>query len=149
MAPEKFPDFKAFTDSVHALGMKLMVWFGMPFIGMDTPLFEVFKDRMLYAEGGYFNAGVVDIRYPEVREFLISHYRRFLIDYDIDGFKFDFIDAFEPRENPPPYDPAVMDYETTVDAVQRLMTDIKASSYSSNSGMSSEISEIKSSSSTF
>ena len=125
MAPEKFPDFKTFTESVHALGMKLMVWFGMPFIGMDTPLFETFKDRMLYAEGGYFNAGVVDIRYPEVREFLISHYRRFLIDYDIDGFKFDFIDAFEPRENPPPYKPDVMDYETTVEAVQRLMTDIK------------------------
>jgi len=30
VSPDKFADFKTFTDQVHRLGMKLMVWFSVP-----------------------------------------------------------------------------------------------------------------------
>jgi len=125
MSPDKFPDFKAFADGVHALGMKLIVWFGVPFIGIKSPLFEQFRDRFLYVDYGIMNEGTLDPRYPDVRAFIISTYRRFLKDYDIDGFKFDFIDAMLPRPQTPPYDPAVMDCETAGDAVRRLLTEIQ------------------------
>lgn len=125
MSPDKFPDFKAFADGVHALGMKLIVWFGVPFIGIKSPLFEQFRDRFLFVDYGIMNEGTLDPRYPDVRAFIISTYRRFLKDYDIDGFKFDFIDAMLPRPETPPYDPAVMDCETAGEAVRRLLTEIQ------------------------
>lgn len=121
MSPDKFPDFKSFADDVHALGMKLLVWFGVPFIGTESPLFEKFKGKYLYVEHGIMNEGTLDPRYPEVREFIISVYRRFLVDYDIDGYKLDFIDAMIPRDETPPYDPAVMDCETPGEGVLRLL----------------------------
>ena len=132
MSPDKFPDFKAFSDAVHALGMKLLVWFTVPFIGIDSPLFEEYRDKFLYVDRGLMNAGALDPRYPEVREYIKNTYRRFLVDYDIDGFKLDFIDAFLPRAETKPYDPAVMDCETTGQAVRVLLTEI-----------TSELAEIK------
>lgn len=125
MSSDKFPDFKAFSDAVHALGMKLLVWFTVPFIGIDSPLFEEYRDKFLYVDRGLMNAGTLDPRYPEVRAYIKNTYRRFLVDYDIDGFKFDFIDAMLPRPETPAYNPAVMDCETTGDAVRRLLTEIK------------------------
>ena len=126
VSEDKFPDFKAFTDEVHALGMKLIVWFGMPFIGIQSPLFETFKGKYLYVDAGLLQAAILDPRYPDVREAIISNYRRFLLDYDIDGFKFDFIDAFLPSNGTPPYDPAIMDCATTQEAVLRLMSEIES-----------------------
>ena len=132
MSPDKFPDFKAFSDAVHALGMKLLVWFTVPFIGIDSPLFEEYRDKFLYVDRGLMNAGALDPRYPEVREYIKNTYRRFLVDYDIDGFKLDFIDAFLPPTETKPYDPVVMDCETTGQAVRLLLTEI-----------TSELAEIK------
>lgn len=125
MSPDKFPDFKAFADGVHALGMKLLVWFGVPFIGVKSPLFDAFADKYLYVDYGIMNEGTLDPRYPEVRQFIISIYRRFLTDYDIDGYKLDFIDSMMPRHDTPPYDPTVMDCETTCEGVLRLLTEIE------------------------
>lgn len=125
MSPDKFPDFKAFTDAVHALGMKLLVWFAVPFIGIESPLFETFADKFLYVDHGLMNAGTLDPRYPEVRQFVIAGYRRFLEDYDIDGFKLDFIDSMLPRSETSPYNPATMDCETSAEGVRQLLTEIE------------------------
>ena len=47
-----------------------------------------------------------------------------LREWDLDGFKLDFIDSFNPGENPlPPLTPE-MDYALVEDAVERLMTDV-------------------------
>ena len=40
---------------------------------------------------------VLDPRFPEVRQYLIDLYRSFITDYDMDGFKLDFIDSFQFR----------------------------------------------------
>ena len=122
-AADKFPDFGAFVRGVHAYGMKLMVWFSVPYIGMSSTSFETFRGRYLEVDE-FMKAGVLDIRYPEVRAHLIRHYRRFLTDYDIDGFKFDFIGSFGGTPDSIPFDPARMDCETVVDAVQTLLREI-------------------------
>ena len=129
MSEDKFPDFKRFCDDVHALGMKLMVWFAVPFVGVQSPLFETWRDKMIFIDYAHdnfgMNTGTLDPRYPEVRAFIISNYKRFLIDYDIDGFKFDFIDSFA-HWDPPAYNPDGMDIETTGEATRRLLTEIEA-----------------------
>ena len=122
-APDKFPDFGAFVRGVHALGMKLLVWFSVPHMGKNTRLFEAFKDKLLEVDD-FMKAGILDIRRPDVRAFLIGHYRRFLTEYDIDGFKFDFIGSFGNEPDGVPYDPAVMDCETVSSAVQTLLREI-------------------------
>lgn len=124
VADDKFSDFKAFTDEVHRLGMKLMVWFAVPFIGVDSPLFERFEGKYVYVQRGIMNEGTLDPRYPEVREFIIGNYKRFLTEYGIDGFKFDFIDSFGGWGDEPKYDPEKMDCETVSGAVNLLMTEI-------------------------
>ena len=124
VSPDKFADFKAFCDSVHSLGMKLAVWFAVPFVGVKSPLFGKFEGKYLSVDHGLFNAGVLDIRRPEVREYIIGNYRRFVEDYGVDGFKFDFIDAFAETPDSPPYSPGEMDCAAVGDAVKKLLTEI-------------------------
>jgi len=123
VSPDKFADFKTFTDQVHRLGMKLMVWFSVPFVGIGSPVYQRFKGKYLYVDPG-MQAGVVDPRYPEVRQYLKDTYKRFLRDYHIDGFKLDFIDSFRPGDIMSEWN-ASMDCDTVEEAVQRLLTEIE------------------------
>lgn len=122
VSPDKFADFKAFTDSVHRLGMKLLVWFSVPFVGMDSPVYSRFEGKYLYTSQGY-KAGIVDPRYPDVRAYVKDIYKRFLRDYDIDGFKLDFIDSFHPGDTTAEPNDS-MDCPTVEEAVRRLLTEI-------------------------
>ena len=130
VAAGKFADFRRFTDEVHSLGMKLMVWFAVPFIGDESPLYARFEGKYLYCST-FNRCMILDPRYPEVREYLIGLYRDFLEKYDIDGFKLDFIDAFAPGELTGEYNDS-MDCRTIEEAVERLLT-----------GVTEELSHVK------
>ncbi len=93
VASDKIPDMKKFVDDVHAIGMKFMLWFSVPFVGYFSKNFERFKGMYLYDKPN-MNAMVLDPRFSEVRDFIASLYERFMLDYGIDGFKLDFIDSF-------------------------------------------------------
>ena len=123
VARDKFPDFAAFSRKVHALGMKLMLWFPVPFAGYATGDYKRFKDKMAF-DIDAMRAGVLDVRYPEIREYIVGIYKRFVRDYDIDGLKLDFVDAF--RNDPAavaPYKEG-MDNESLDRAVRILMDEI-------------------------
>lgn len=47
------------------------------------------------------NTGILDIRYPEVREYLSKVYADAVKDWDLDGLKLDFIDEFYQRKETP------------------------------------------------
>lgn len=123
VARDKFADFAEFTRGVHKLGMKLMVWFTVPFIGVNSVAFERFKGKYLYDEGG--TQYIVDPRYPEVREYIKDTYKRFLREYDIDGFKLDFIDSFRPGDTTAEFNDE-MDTVTIDAAVKKLLEEIVA-----------------------
>ncbi len=124
IAHDKFPDFKVFADGVHARGMKLMVWFCVPFVGNQSNAYKALRGKFLYELDAGMNCAVLDVRYPEIRAFILDTYKRFLRDYDLDGFKLDFIDSFRPGDLTAPYDPDVMDCETVDAAVQTLLIEI-------------------------
>lgn len=119
----KFPDFRRFTDLAHHYGIKVVLWFAAPFIGYDTEAFERFKGKYLYLSD-HFHAGIVDIRRPEVREFIISTYERFIREYGLDGIKLDFVDSFMLTPESPVYDPEAMDCVTVNDAARMLLDGI-------------------------
>ena len=89
----RFPDMRTHVAKVHELGMKYMVWFSVPFIGVKSRNAARFQGKYL-GRIDRLSTYVLDPRFPEVREFLISIYESTLRDWDIDGFKLDFIDRF-------------------------------------------------------
>jgi alpha-galactosidase len=121
--PERMTKMKEFVDSVHALDMKVMLWYSVPFVGENSESYERFKDKFLrYHEGDKW--GRLDPRFPEVREFIINTYLQALKDWNLDGFKLDFIDQFRVYEGTVLEAVEGRDISSVYVAVDKLMTDI-------------------------
>ena len=101
---EKFPDMAAHVERIHKLGMKYMLWFPLPFIASKSRAFERFKDKTLPYRRNLSGTSLLDPRYPEVREYLISSCIRFVRDWNLDGLKLDFVDQFRQPVNEEPDD---------------------------------------------
>ena len=126
----RFPDMKKHVAAVHAAGLKYMLWLSVPYMGDETEAWRRFKDKMLVKRGETSpgNVGVLDPRFPDVREYLIRTYERAVGEWGFDGLKLDFIDSFVLPE----VDPAVAenyagrDFKSLPLAVDRLMKDVVA-----------------------
>ncbi len=120
---KRFPDFAAHVKRVQDMGMKYMVWYSVPYIGERSMNYEKFKSKYLRKEG---DAAVLDPRFPEVRDFLCSTYETAMRDYNLDGFKLDFIDSFRfDGDDPAQSDNyAGRDIKSLPEAVDVLMKDI-------------------------
>ena len=123
VAAAKVPDMKEFVDRIHETGMKVMLWYSVPFVGLYSKNYERFKDMLLDETGNNRDYWSLDPRYPEVREFLIGLYERALLDWGLDGLKLDFIDSFVLRGKSLEADPR-RDYTALDEAVDVLMTDV-------------------------
>ena len=91
--PKKFPDMASHVAAVQKLGMKYMIWYSVPYVGFNSEAYAKFKGKYLYNERG-MGCSVLDPRFPEVREHLVNVYVNALKDWNLDGFKLDFIDSF-------------------------------------------------------
>ena len=118
----KIPDMAAHVKRVHGMGLKYMLWYSVPFMGYKARRFPEFEG-MLLDRLDSMQAGVLDPRWPQVREYLVSVYDRALREWDLDGFKLDFIDSFRARGAVPTVREG-MDFALVEDAVDRLMTDV-------------------------
>ena len=122
-APAKIPDMRAHVEKVHASGLKYMLWYGVPLVGKHSEAARRFEGKMLdYMDG--LKAYVLDPRYPEVRAYLIGIYEKALRDWNLDGFKLDFIDRFQMVPGVSPAFREGMDYVALADGVHRLMVDV-------------------------
>jgi alpha-galactosidase len=123
-APSKFPNFRAHVDRVHAIGMKYLLWFSVPFVGIYTKAYTRFKDKFLDPDPqGKRQWFILDPRFAEVREYLIGVYERCIRDFDIDGFKLDFVDCFATREETKDVFGNGRDYQSVPEAADRLLND--------------------------
>lgn len=120
--PLKIPDMRAHVQRIHALGMKYMLWYSVPFVGKYSRAFEQFRNMQL-SWNERLGAAVLDPRFPEVRAYLIGIYETAMREWDLDGFKLDFIDSFCASRLAPPFSPG-MDCATVEEAVVKLMTGI-------------------------
>ena len=126
----RFPDMKAHVDAIHRAGLKYMLWLSVPYVGDESKAWARFKDKLLYVNGKKSPGlvGVLDPRFPEVREYLIKIYERVVGEWGFDGAKLDFIDQFKIVG----IDPALKegyagrDYRSVPQAVNRLMKDVLA-----------------------
>lgn len=126
-AARRFSDMKAHVERLHRLGMRCMLWYSVPFIGIESRNFERFRGKYLYFRQD-LSAWVLDPRFPEVREFLAGLYERAAREWKLDGFKLDFIDCFSFEGE----DPAVAenyagrDCKAVPAAVDRLLAELSA-----------------------
>lgn len=125
VAASKIPDMKDFADQVHRTGMKLMIWYSVPFVGIHSEAYKRFRDKVLDNPRLAEDLGCysLDPRYREVREYLADIYARAVRDWGLDGLKLDFIDSFalqgrslEPDDR--------RDYPSLEDAVDALMREV-------------------------
>ena len=123
VTPTKFADMKKFVDAVHQLGMKVMIWLSVPFMGHSSKNHTRFEGKYLYTIR-HLNTDVLDPRYREVREFLVDIYVRTVRDYGLDGLKLDFIDEFKPKEGRSNTDYENMDCRSVEEAVHQLLDDV-------------------------
>ncbi len=125
VSPDKIPDMKAHVAKVHELSMKYILWYSVPFIGKHSQAWERFAGKLL----GYWEeqgAGILDPRFPEVREYLIETYEKAMKDWDLDGFKLDFVDMFNLTEQSKDQFGGGRDYDSVPEAVDRLLSDVIA-----------------------
>ena len=124
VAPVRIKDMAAHVKRVQDMGMKYMLWYSVPFVGRYSDAYKQFEGKFLYMR--YRDVGVLDPRFPEVREYICATYERALREWNLDGFKLDFIDSFRIKGT----DPAIAqnyagrDIKSVPEAVDRLMKDI-------------------------
>ncbi len=121
--PERIPEMKEFVKAVHDLDMKFMLWYGVPFVGEKSKAYKEMKGKFLRywdGQGTY----VLDPRYPEVRQFIINTYIDATNDWDLDGFKLDFIGRFVADNNTKFTKDDGRDYASVNEATDVLMTDL-------------------------
>lgn len=122
---EKFPDFAAHVARVQAMGMKYVVWFSVPFVGVEAKAYERFKDMLLPGrEGARWYS--LDPRYPETRAYLADTFENFLKRYGVDGFKMDFIGSIGIAKGLEDAPDDRRDFVSIGEAVCALLDDVSA-----------------------
>lgn len=122
--PERFTEMRRFVDDAHGLGMKVMIWYSVPFCGPKSKAYQRFKGKFLTEDHRW--APVFDPRYPEVRDYLVGKYRQAVSDWNLDGLKLDFIDDFRIYKDTPAGMADGRDFANVNAAVVRLVDDITA-----------------------
>lgn len=128
---EKFSDFKGFVDKIHSFDIKVMLWFPVPYVGFNTNAYKKFKDKLLYETRDNINAGILDIRYKEVREHIINTLFDIVKTKGIDGLKLDFVDNFIAKKDTPKFNNE-MDIDSVPDAVTILLEELNEKLFSYN-----------------
>ena len=87
---KKFPNFKQHVQRVQNLGMKYVLWIAPFMVGKKSRAYKNFK-HLLVAPSDSFAS--LCPQSSTTREYLLEIIPRLYEDYNLDGFKFDFIDS--------------------------------------------------------
>ncbi|WP_299437914.1 glycoside hydrolase family 36 protein [uncultured Aquimarina sp.] len=121
--PDRIPDMKGFVEAVHKEGMQFLLWYSLPFMGEKAKNHTRFKGKYLRywdSQGTY----VLDPRYPEIRKHIVDTYIKAMQDWNLDGFKLDFIGWFTTTKETKLTKEDGRDYASVNEATDALMTEI-------------------------
>lgn len=120
----KMGDMASLVDEIHKIGMKVILWFSVPFMGVNSKKFSEFEGMLLDKSGDEKTFFALDPRYKKVREYLSNLYESAVLNWHLDGLKLDFIDSFVLRGKSLEYDKN-RDFEALEDAIHALLTETK------------------------
>lgn len=121
--PERIPDMKEFVEDVHELGMKFLLWYSVPLVGEKSEAYKKLKGKFLRYWDGQ-GAYELDPRYPDVRAFVIETYIKAANEWNLDGFKLDFIARFTANAKTELTIADGRDFASVNEATDKLMTDL-------------------------
>ena len=131
VAPKKMGDMAELVGKIHDIGMKVILWYSVPFMGINTEKYKEFEGMFLEGSGDDKTFFGLDPRYKKVREYLVSIYKKAVEDWKFDGLKLDFIDSFVLKGKSLEYDEK-RDFQSLEDAIHALMAEIKSTLVSLN-----------------
>lgn len=123
-AKAKVGDIHSLTNEIRNIGMKSMLWFSLAFYGDYAGHTDKFGKMALYHSDD-LKAYVVDLRFKEVRDHIVSYCVEAVRDWGFDGLKLDFIDSFYLTQ-----DSAVRtgtDCSSIEEGIKRLFAELKQS----------------------
>ena len=118
-------DMAELVRRIHAEGMKVILWYSVPFVGIYTEKYEEFRDMLLDQTGNNSTFWALDPRYKKVRDYLTGIYTDAVTNWGLDGLKLDFIDSFFLKGKSLEEDPK-RDYTSLEEAVDVLLTEVKS-----------------------
>ncbi len=124
VSQRKMGDMKKLVEEIHKIGMKVMLWYSVPFMGIHSKKFDEFKTMLLDESGDKETFFALDPRYKKVRRYLSSLYENAVKEWDLDGLKLDFIDSFVLKGKSLEKDIS-RDFESLEDAIHSLLTETK------------------------
>ncbi len=124
VSKRKMGDMKKLVEEIHKIGMKVMLWYSVPFMGIHSKRFQEFKTMLLDESGDKETFFSLDPRYKKVRDYLSNLYENAIKEWDLDGLKLDFIDSFVLKGKSLESDNN-RDYESLEDAIHALMSETK------------------------
>lgn len=120
----KMVDMKKLVKEIHNIGMKVILWYSVPFMGIHSHKFEEFKTMLLDETGDKETFFSLDPRYKKVRDYLSTLYENAIKEWDLDGLKLDFIDSFVLKGKSLESD-INRDYESLEDAIHAFLVETK------------------------
>ena len=88
---------KDFMAKVRESKMKVALWYSQPIIGAHNYVFKKFDGK--YLQYRTSSQPALDIRYPEVREYLTKMYSSIVSEWQVDGIWFNFLNGYYPNEH--------------------------------------------------
>ncbi|MBQ2842253.1 MAG: alpha-galactosidase [Clostridia bacterium] len=131
VAPKKMGDMAELVEKIHDTGMKVILWYSVPFMGIYAEKYKEFEGMFLEGSGDDKTFFGLDPRYKKVREYLVGVYENAVREWKLDGLKLDFIDSFVLKGKSLEYDEK-RDFQSLEDAIHALMTEIRAALISIN-----------------
>ncbi|MBA4410232.1 MAG: hypothetical protein Q8S54_18550 [Bacteroidota bacterium] len=92
-----FKTMNLFKQKCIEMGLPLYLWYSIPFMGGNPVILKKFEGKYIRYRAPR-QMSVLDPRYPEVRKHLVSTYANFLTEWQFDGYWFDFLKEFYPKE---------------------------------------------------
>lgn len=120
-----FKTMNLFKQKCSDMGLPLYLWYSIPFMGGNPVVLKKFEGKYIRYRAPR-QMYVLDPRYSDVRKYLVSTYANFLSTWHFEGYWFDFLKGFYPKEG------AIIDQDKGRDfvsidlAVDTLYADMKA-----------------------
>ena len=120
-----FKTMNLFKKKCTEMGLPLYLWYSIPFMGGNPVLLKKFEGKYIRYRAPR-QMYVLDPRYAEVRKHLVSTYANFLTAWQFDGYWFDFLKGFYPKEGSIIDQDKGRDFVSIDLAVDTLYADMKA-----------------------
>lgn len=86
-----------FMKKAKEADMKVALWYTYPFVGANNYIFKRFEGK--YLQYNNSSEPILDIRYPDVRSYLVNMYKSIVSEWEVDGIWFNFLNGYYPDEH--------------------------------------------------